>query len=328
MNRNWYLWDGSTARPHACRDLLRLVGRSDDAAIRTDCQGFDPAVMPAIGADFGPTTEVPYLHVAMHTAARQPRAIFAFGRRPCKFLFVCFADGRCARLLLLVALLLGQSTLVGFALQGMTCPDETERRAADQARKEAERSLYFNRINLAQQYWVGDNLPQSRRMLDACPAELRGWEWRYLDRLHHGDLLTLPGNGQFTRSLSFSLLHVRAADLRENADFLNAGSAPRSGATLHHPTHQRFRVQANRGSLRTALAAFEKTQNKRGRLGETVGRLPIWPVRFAAGNGRRWPNPTNASSGGTATRAPASASAWPPASCARHAARARPSSSP
>ncbi|HQU44541.1 MAG TPA: hypothetical protein PK867_17095 [Pirellulales bacterium] len=97
----------------------------------------------------------------------------------------------------------------------------------------------------SQQYWVGDNLPQSRRMLDACPAELRGWEWRYLDRLHHGDLLTLPGNGQFTRSLSFSLLHVRAADLRENADFLNVGSAPRSGATLHHPTHQRFRVQGS-----------------------------------------------------------------------------------
>ena len=64
--------------------------------------------------------------------------------------------------------------------------------------------LYFSNINLAKQYLQADNLVQSRRFLDACPPQHRGWEWRYLDRLHHTELLTLPGNGQFTAEIFFS----------------------------------------------------------------------------------------------------------------------------
>ena len=83
---------------------------------------------------------------------------------------------------------------------------ETNRVAAGRARDDAERALYFNRINLAYQYWLGNHLDQSNRILQLCPAALRGWEWRYLDRLHHADLLTLPRNGEF------------AADLQVNKD--------------------------------------------------------------------------------------------------------------
>ena len=75
---------------------------------------------------------------------------------------------------------------------------EAQRVAAARARDEAERALYLNRINLAYQYWLANHLDQSNRILDLCPAALRGWEWRYLNHLHHADLLTLPGNGQFT----------------------------------------------------------------------------------------------------------------------------------
>ena len=81
---------------------------------------------------------------------------------------------------------------------------EESRVAADGARKRAETALYFNRVSLAYQYWLADNLGGSRRILDECPLDRRGWEWRYLDRIHHADLLTLPGNGQFTSNLKFS----------------------------------------------------------------------------------------------------------------------------
>jgi serine/threonine protein kinase/WD40 repeat protein len=80
----------------------------------------------------------------------------------------------------------------------------TERDQKEQARAAAEQALSVNRINLAEQYWQGNNVVQSRRILDLCPPSARGWEWRYLDRLHHANLLTLAGNGQFTTDLQFN----------------------------------------------------------------------------------------------------------------------------
>ena len=80
-------------------------------------------------------------------------------------------------------------------------------------------ALYFNRVSLAYQYWLADNMAGSRRILDDCPLDRRGWEWRYLDRMHHADLLTLPGNGQFTTSLKFS------SDGKRMAAFTQSGGA-------------------------------------------------------------------------------------------------------
>jgi WD40 repeat protein len=62
----------------------------------------------------------------------------------------------------------------------------------------AETNFYYNRINLASQYWHGAKVGTAELTLDACPADLRQWEWRYLKRLCHSELLTLPhGNGVF-----------------------------------------------------------------------------------------------------------------------------------
>jgi len=74
-------------------------------------------------------------------------------------------------------------------------------RAAKQARDGAETALYFNRINLAHQYWIADSLIQSQGALALCPPERRSWEWHYLDRINHPELFQLPGNGQFTTLL-------------------------------------------------------------------------------------------------------------------------------
>ncbi|MBI3861063.1 MAG: hypothetical protein HY290_04125, partial [Planctomycetia bacterium] len=93
-----------------------------------------------------------------------------------------------------------------------------QRAAAERARDRVEAALYFNRISLAQQYWLADNLVGSRRILDDCPPELRAWEWRYLDRMHHADLVTLPGNGQFTTSLKFSADGKRLAAFAQSGD--------------------------------------------------------------------------------------------------------------
>jgi hypothetical protein len=74
----------------------------------------------------------------------------------------------------------------------------SRRIVAQDALARAEAILYYNRINLASQYWHGGKVGTAELTLDACPADLRQWEWRYLKRLCHADLLTLPhGNGVF-----------------------------------------------------------------------------------------------------------------------------------
>ena len=50
------------------------------------------------------------------------------------------------------------------------------------------RSAYFQRIALAEREWAGNNLGRMEQLLEHCPADLRGWEWRYLKRLRYGTL--------------------------------------------------------------------------------------------------------------------------------------------
>ncbi|HEY2146366.1 MAG TPA: serine/threonine-protein kinase, partial [Pirellulales bacterium] len=86
-----------------------------------------------------------------------------------------------------------------------------DRDQKEEARAAAEKALYFNRVNLAFQYWQANNFAQSRRMLDLTAPASRGWEWRYLDRIHHADLATLPSNGPFNTTLSLSKDGMRLA---------------------------------------------------------------------------------------------------------------------
>jgi WD40 repeat protein/tRNA A-37 threonylcarbamoyl transferase component Bud32 len=62
----------------------------------------------------------------------------------------------------------------------------SERAAKEQARaaqSRAERQSYYGRIGLADNYWRANNIRRSEQLLNDCPAELRHWEWSYLQRL-------------------------------------------------------------------------------------------------------------------------------------------------
>jgi dipeptidyl aminopeptidase/acylaminoacyl peptidase len=60
-----------------------------------------------------------------------------------------------------------------------------------QALESERRGAYFQRIALAEREWEGNNLGRMEQLLDDCPEDLRGWEWRYLKRLRYGDHLLL-----------------------------------------------------------------------------------------------------------------------------------------
>ncbi len=95
---------------------------------------------------------------------------------------------------------------------------QDQRRLANEARESAEKSLYVNRINLAQQYWLANQLRPSQVGLASCPPERREWEWHYLDRLNHLELYTLPGNGPFPVRLEFNQSGNRLASFSFSAD--------------------------------------------------------------------------------------------------------------
>ena len=76
-----------------------------------------------------------------------------------------------------------------------------------ESQKREQQSAYYHRILLADRALAAGNTPRLREFLESCPAELRHWEWHYLnDRLVHPEhtALTLTGPEQPVTSVAFS----------------------------------------------------------------------------------------------------------------------------
>jgi WD40 repeat protein/tetratricopeptide (TPR) repeat protein len=67
------------------------------------------------------------------------------------------------------------------------------------ANQEARVNLYFQQIALARQAWRDNNVTAARQLLDACPADLRNWEWRFLRRLYQNDLRSITPTGPLAK---------------------------------------------------------------------------------------------------------------------------------
>ncbi len=81
---------------------------------------------------------------------------------------------------------------------------EQERKRAEGERNRAEQYWYYAQIALADQSWLAGRVSEAERLLDACPAYVRHWEWGYLKRLCHLNLLTLRGHEGLVLSVAFS----------------------------------------------------------------------------------------------------------------------------
>jgi len=69
-----------------------------------------------------------------------------------------------------------------------------ERDRAAAAEREAQQTLYFNRIHMALNAFEKDDTGEMKRMLEACPPEFRAWEWYRLHWLSDRSLLTFTGH--------------------------------------------------------------------------------------------------------------------------------------
>jgi WD40 repeat protein/serine/threonine protein kinase len=77
--------------------------------------------------------------------------------------------------LLMAVVALGASTVVIWqAKEDLKGAFERERQNA-----------YYQRIALAEREWSANNLDRMQQLLAECPEDLRGWEWRYLNRLRY-----------------------------------------------------------------------------------------------------------------------------------------------
>jgi WD40 repeat protein/serine/threonine protein kinase len=74
----------------------------------------------------------------------------------------------------------------------------------DAALKEKARLQSFHHIALAHAGWRDGHLFGVERLLQECPPEHRNWEWHYLQRHCHADLLTLEGHPDEVRRVAFS----------------------------------------------------------------------------------------------------------------------------
>ena len=75
---------------------------------------------------------------------------------------------------------------------------------AEAATREAERHKYFHHVAVAYAEWRNGNIGRMKPLLEDCPTDQRNWEWNYLERLCHRELVTLQGMTGGAWSLAFS----------------------------------------------------------------------------------------------------------------------------
>jgi WD40 repeat protein len=78
------------------------------------------------------------------------------------------------------------------------------REAEGQQRRVAEREAYFAQVRLAGVKVQERAFDEADRLLNRCPAELRGWEWGFIRSLCHQDSFTYTGHGAQVEALAAS----------------------------------------------------------------------------------------------------------------------------
>lgn len=81
---------------------------------------------------------------------------------------------------------------------------DEQRKLAEERAEEYRRSLYCNRIALADVAYRDCDISRLRELLDSCPVDLRGWEWDRLNYMSDQAVMTLSGDKERVYDLTFA----------------------------------------------------------------------------------------------------------------------------
>ena len=70
--------------------------------------------------------------------------------------------------------------------------EQNAKTLANERAEEQRRISYDNRVALAHISVLTHQVMQARKHLDACPQDLRGWEWQYINRQCRREVLSIP----------------------------------------------------------------------------------------------------------------------------------------
>jgi len=83
--------------------------------------------------------------------------------------------------------------------------EQEQRKLAETKAEDYRRLLYVNSIQLADAKYRDRDTYHIREVLDACPNDLRGWEWDYLRRISDPSLMTFQGDEEPSATLAISV---------------------------------------------------------------------------------------------------------------------------
>jgi WD40 repeat protein len=149
-----------------------------------------------------------------------------------------------------------------------TSAREAERRLSEAqqrvqtAQAREQRTTYILKLERAEQEWRQGNLPAARNLLDECPADMRDWEWHYLQRLCHQEIQPLEGHGPGATFVAFSPdggmvlstgqdLAIRGWDVQARSTRFRSQSRHRQpiSALVVSPTGKQFASASDDGSV-------------------------------------------------------------------------------
>jgi len=90
--------------------------------------------------------------------------------------------------------LVGITLIIGLlASTAMAYKAEQARTVAEEQNEEYRRLLYVHQIALADASYRDGNMKRTEELLEACPNDLRGWEWNRLNHISDQSIMTIRG---------------------------------------------------------------------------------------------------------------------------------------
>jgi WD40 repeat protein/serine/threonine protein kinase len=140
---------------------------------------------------------------------------------------------------------------------------ETELAGSRDRKLRMEGELYAKRILAAAQALANDDPLQedprlAERLLADCPAPLRNWEWRYLNRKNHAELLTIQGHTGTVCASDFQpgASRVRCQDLALGSPIWSTSAGPRV-RHIDGPDGSIYGLSFDRTGFRLATAGLD-----------------------------------------------------------------------